>query len=167
MRRLTTQYSLWIILVSVSSVFGVSCKKDKVPVSIPEPTKWELIAGTYKVYDTLGTYLYDLNISHIPHPENETIDSLRFENFDGEFAFTAIQTNASNYLMSVRIGGHDTLYDSSHKRWKLSGALFDDYNKFENDTIRLRFQKTNINYWVEDAVPYYICDCKQIAVKQH
>jgi hypothetical protein len=155
-----------IIAVTVA-IWIMGCKKEVPVVTAPEPTKWDKITGTYKVYDTLGAYLYELNIVHIPHPENETIDSLRFENFDGEFTFTAIQTNASNYLMSVRIGSHDNLYDSNHKRWKLSGALFDDYNKFENDTIRLRFQKTNINYWVEDAVPYYACDCKQIAVKQH
>lgn len=168
MRRLTNQYVLWIILVSVSSIFGVSCNKDKVPVTITEPTKWELIEDVYDVYDTTGVYLYELKLTPI-FKENGTIDSLRFENFDGEFHFATKQMYPypDNMLMVISIGGHDTLYDNSNKRWKLSGPHYVDYNNFINDTIRLRFQKTNINYWVEDAVPYYACDCKQIAVKQH
>ena len=154
--------------LTVVGVLLLLARKKEVSTLTPELlTRWDKIEGSYKVYDTLGEFLYDMNIVHVPHPENETIDSLRFENFDGEFTFTNIQTNASNFTTSVSIGGHDTLYDANHKRWKLWGALFEHYNKFENDTIRLRFQKTNINYWIEDVVPYYHCDCKQIAVKQH
>lgn len=155
------------IAIGIGISIFLGCKKDKVQtIPVPEPTKWELISGTYKVYDTVGVYLYDMNIVHVPS-EAENIDSLRFENFDGEFTFTSKQTNAANFYWSASIGGHDTLLDSNGKRWKLSGSLYEDYNTFDNDTIRLRFQKTNINYWIEDVVPYYACDCKQIAVKQH
>jgi hypothetical protein len=43
----------------------MACRKDKVqePV-IEEPTKWELISGDYKVYDTLGEYLYKMSINY-------------------------------------------------------------------------------------------------------
>jgi hypothetical protein len=49
----------------------------------------------------------------------------------------------------------------------LGGGTYEYYNNFHNDTIPLRFQKTNINYYISDLTPYYACDCKQIAVKQH
>ena len=150
----------------------MSCKKDKVSVICPEvnqaSSRWEKIAGVYDVYDTTGVYLYELKLTPI-YKEDGIIDSLRFENFDGEFNFTARQMypDPDNFPNYIRIGGHDTLYDSNDKRWKIYSGLFDDYNSFINDTIRLRFQKTNINYWVEDVVPYYHCICKQIAEKQH
>lgn len=133
----------------------------------PEPTKWEKIAGHYKVYDTTGVYLYEMNIVHIH--VNDQIDSLRFENFDGEFTFTVKQSspNPSNYPNLVSIGFHNPLYDSNSKRWQLGGGAYAYYNSFHNDTIPLKFQKTNINYYISDLTPYYACDCKQIAVKQH
>jgi hypothetical protein len=156
----------WITPIIFSVILLLGCKKDKVPIPVPvEPTKWELIEGEYKVYDTLGTFLYNMNIVHI-YNELDDLDSLRFENFDGEFEFTTKQENFSNYPMYTAIGGGDTLYDSQMNRWKLYAGVSDDYNQLINDTIKLRFQKTNINYWIEDVVPYYACACKQIAVKQ-
>ncbi len=144
-----------------------SCTKEKTPTPVtPEPTKWEKIAGHYKVYDTTGVYLYDMDLIHI-HNNATNRDSIRFENFDGEFTFTTKQLEASNLPMFVQIGGGDTLYDSNNKRWKLGAGISDYYNNWNNDTIPLRFQKTNINYYISDLTPYYACDCKQIAVKQH
>ena len=68
-----------------------SCKKEKTPTPVtPEPTKWEKIAGHYKVYDPTGVYLYDLDLIH-SHNNVTNRDSIRFENFDGEFTFTTKQ----------------------------------------------------------------------------
>ncbi len=157
-----------IILYFFISLGFLGCKKEKVEMPCPEPlpTKWELISGDYKVYDTLGVYLYDMSISHIGTNEFNN-DSLKFDSFDGEFTFTVRQANFSNYPMYTTIGFHDNLYDSQGKRWKIASAQYEDYNNFVNDTIRLRFSKTNINYYLLDLVPYYSCDCKQLAVKQH
>ena len=154
------------VIVGISVLFA--CAKEKVPTVpiTPEPTKWEKIAGHYKVYDSTGVYLYEMNLVHI-HNDATNRDSIRFENFDGEFIFTTQQIEASNLPMYVQIGGGDMLYDSNSKRWKLWGGIYTYYNNFHNDTIPLRFQKTNINYYIEDVTPYYACDCKQIAVKQH
>ena len=146
-----------------------SCTKDKVPSQIVvQPTKWELISGDYKVYDTTGVYLYDMSISHF-YNESYNQDSLIFENFDGEFSFSTIQMNPapSNFPNVVTIGSHDTLYGAQMKRWKIGSGVSEAYNQLINDTIKLRFQKTNINYYIQDLTPYYSCDCKQIAVKQN
>lgn len=158
---------LLLIPAIVGISFFFSCTKKKTPVpTIPEPTKWEKISGHYKVYDTTGVYLYDMDLIHT-HNDSTNRDSIRFENFDGEFTFTAQQIETSNLPMYVQIGGGDPLYDSNNKRWKIAGGIFTYYNNWNNDTIPLRFQKTNINYYISDVTPYYACDCKQIAVKQH
>ena len=155
------------MLTVVGVLLLLACTKEISTLTPELLTKWDKIEGSYKVYDTLGEFLYDLNIVHVPDPENETIDSLRFENFDGEFTFTVKQENFANMPMYVRIGVHNILFDTQNRRWKLGGAAYEHYNQFEKDTIRLRFQKTNINYYIEDSTPYFECDCKQIAVKQH
>jgi len=146
----------------------LGCKKDSIPYSEskPEPTKWELITGNYKVYDTLGLYLYELDISHVFN-ELDNVDLLEFENFDGEFSMSGVQSNFSNLPMYVAIGTHNPIMDIQGNRWKISAGLFEEYNQLINDTIKLRFQKTNINYYIQDLVPYYSCDCIQVAVKQH
>lgn len=168
MSRFTNIFGITIAIAVV--MWFTSCEKEVPVITPPEIDKWELrsvIAGDYKVYDTLGDYLYEMQIIRIKDLTNSIADSLRFENFDNEFSLTVAQFKWENYLMGVNLGSHNPLYDTNNKRWKIHSGLSDMYNNFKNDTIRLRFQKTNINYWVEDAVPYYACDCKQIAVKQH
>ena len=165
--RFIPKYQWFIPAVIAGVSFLLACTKEKTPTPvIPEPTKWEKIAGHYKVYDTTGVYLYDMDLIHTRN-EATNRDSIRFENFDREFTFTTQQEEAANIPMYVAIGGGDTLFDSNNKRWKVSAGTFTYYNNWHNDTIPLRFQKTNINYYISDATPYYACSCRQIAVKQH
>src|SRR5690606_24612816 len=114
----------------------------------------------------MGVFLYEMDLVHVPAVDNDYVDSLRFENFDGEFTFTTKQEVFGNLPNYVAIGFNPILYDNQGNRWKIGSNLDEYYNNFRNDTIPLRFQKTNINYYLEDLVPYYACDCKQIAVKQ-
>ena len=161
-------------MVKILSVLAVlfilsSCKKEKVPIPVvEEPSKWELIAGDYKVYDTLSTFLYDMRIVHVPDESSEYSDSLRFENFDGEFditQFQSVSSNAPDY--QVQIGVHNPLFDSSGKRWRIFSSNLDhEHNYLENDTIVLSFEKSNLQYYIEDLTPYFQCDCIQVAVKQ-
>lgn len=170
-----TMKQKWLNYLKVSPLMLIlvllSCKKDKVPSPTPitEQTKWEKIAGTYKVFDTLGVYLYDMELTHKVGLNQWGIeqDSLTFQNFDGDFTFTSLQVDFSNIPMYVRIGSHDTLIDSETNRWKVNSGAVEDYNQLINDTIKLFFQKTNINYYIQDLTPYSACNCKQIAVKQH
>ena len=149
-----------------------ACKKDKVPVPVvEEPSKGEVIAGQYKVYDTLGTYLYDMNIVHIPNPATQYSDSLRFENFDGQFTFTQFQSNATignlpEYYFDI--GVHNPVIDTAGNRWRIWSTTAPEtgYNYLENDTIVLSFEKSNLQYYIEDLTPYFQCDCIQVAVKQ-
>jgi hypothetical protein len=147
----------------------LSCRKDKVVQPIVEdPTKWELISGDYKVYDTLGEYLYQMEIKHkrFELHSGQIKDSLEFINFDDDFNFLSYQPQI-NDLIQVQIGSHDTLYAKDGTKWKLYSGNLGDFNIWSNDTIHLRFNRTNINYYLQDLVPYYECECKQIAVKQN
>jgi hypothetical protein len=153
-----------------------SCTKDKTPVPPQpqeEPTKYEKIIGTYRVYDADFKFLYDLTITHsrTVTASGYILDSLHYTDFDGQFSFSTLQsspTNPESYYISI--GYHNLLIDSLDNRWKIifgydSSGTFN--NVFHNDTIKLIYRKTNINYWIEDAVPYLDTLIKQIAVKQH
>jgi len=158
-------WSIFIIfLVCISA-----CKKDKIPIApLPEqPTKWEIISGDYKVYDTLGVFLYDMSINYTYNTSgNQHI--LSFANFDSQFEINSVQSLSSlDPEFLIIYGYHALLYDSLGKRWKIYSSIEGEYNNvLVNDTIRMNFQKTNINYYLSDWVPYYACNCKQIAVKQ-
>ncbi len=147
----------------------VSCTKDKTPQPPypKEPTKWEKLAGSYDVFDTSGNYLYEMNISHYKSAF-ANLDSLYFTNLDGCFSFGAQQpVYSGEYINKFQFGHHQLLLDNFNNRWKFVEVGNLPYNNFKNDTIKLKFRITNINYWMLDAVPY--CDTTkiQIAVKQH
>src|SRR3989338_6605394 len=146
----------YLLLLSLCGM-AAACRKDKVPAPEPppEPNKWEVIAGHYKVYDTLGVSLYEMDIEHLPASNSMNEDSLRFVNFDGEFTFSEQQSTASNVpQLFVKISYHPLLYDTSAKRWKIQTNTDEIFNNvWENDTIRLTFRKTNINYYISDLVP--------------
>lgn len=157
----------WLVLIAISIVLTAgSCRKEVEPPELPvPPTKWEVISGTYKVYDTTGVYLYEMKITHSWN-EGANQDILFFENFDGQFEFSAIQSNHSEFW--IKYGHQQLLYDDGGKRWKIIHSFDDIYdNILRNDTIKMVFRKTNINYYLSDLTPYYACDCKQVAVKQH
>ncbi|MFT5778158.1 MAG: hypothetical protein ACI837_001114 [Crocinitomicaceae bacterium] len=165
--RVGVFYGLVVTMVAASIL--LACKKDKVPVQTdPGPTRWEIISGQYKVYDTLGNFLYDMNIVHVSDDANEYSDSLRFENFDGEFTFTRFQSIANNAPeYQVQIGVHDPLFDSIGNRWRIFSSNLDhEHNYLEYDTIVMSFEKSNLQYYIADLVSFYSCNCKQIAVKQ-
>jgi hypothetical protein len=162
-----------LILMFLLVIALGSCKKDRTPepVAQSEPTKWERLSGDYKVYDTLGAFLYDLHISHsegVSENGNPT-DSLRFANYDGQFNFTVWQGGFFTDVPStyLSIGSHNALRDSVHKRWNIYGPTNYEFNYLEDDTLVLVFDKNNIQYYLEDITPYYHCLCKQMAVKQH
>ncbi|MFN6086181.1 MAG: hypothetical protein ACK476_14800, partial [Fluviicola sp.] len=66
-----------------------SCTKDKTPTFVDNRTIWEKVNGKYNVYDTLGNFLYEMEIIHKdPKLTGSIADSLQFINFDHDFNFT-------------------------------------------------------------------------------
>ena len=165
------------ILFILISFMIFSCKKEKVPspttVDTPKPSKWEVIPGKYKVYDTLNNFLYEMEITHLTGKDSlgKTTDSLHFENFDGNFNITADNTWANtNYSNQPKnyfyIGDYLPLKDKNNKKWRIMGLTDGNFNALVNDTIKLRFDKCNIIYYLDDCTPYFCEPVYQIAVKQ-
>jgi len=155
-------------------LLATACGKDK-PLVLKTPvpaaaSKWELIPGNYKVYDTVGTFLYDLQIAHTTgtHPNGNRLDTLHYTNFDGNFNFSAIQSQGSIYPNNVTIGHHIQVHDSIDNRWNIYDLGTDEiYNVYRNDTIEFYFEKHNMPYWINDGTFYFYGRIKHIAVKQH
>ena len=102
------------IQIALLSVILAGCKKDKVgeekPPVTPAVSKWALISGNYKVYDTLGAYMYDMSISHSKGQAEAgyKTDSLHFFNFDDNFNFSAVQGGGCS-VNCLWIGSHDAV----------------------------------------------------------
>jgi hypothetical protein len=147
----------------------MACTKEKVPLPAEpvEPTKWEKIAGDYKVYDTLGNYLYKMSITHIYNDSNNT-DSLHFENYGDLFTMTCYQSPWSGIPEGyIEIGANNPIVDKFENKWALYQATNLDYNVLINDTLKLRYRRVNILYYLEDITPYCDTTIIEIAVKQH
>lgn len=87
---------LTIVLISLSALF-VACKK-KPQVEHPAPTKWELVPGHYKVYDSTGVFIYEMNIEYSSGTSElgYHIDSLHFDKLDNQFDLTIKQETFCN-----------------------------------------------------------------------
>lgn len=155
-------------------IFLFSCSKEKVPVVQSPPAKqWEKFVGNYKVYDTLGTFLFDANITHYSslNEFGVEVDSILIQNFadtmDLKFQFS-YNTNINYFQFQF----HDSITDYNVKSWHVS-IIFDDIstteleNELRNDTMVLYFKMTNLPYYINESVPYFDCNCKHVYLKQH
>ena len=162
-------FPIAIPFLSISALLA-SCKAEKVKPTelVKEPSKFELIPGRYKIYDTIGTYLYEMEIKHKTgiNSNGIEIDSFAFFNMDNKYQYTVYQTKLEppswpkNFFT---VGFFDPIIDSDLKRTYFSDVM----SYYSNDTIFMNFEKSNIKYYLSDMVPYYYCNCKQIGVKQH
>ncbi|MBE7441426.1 MAG: hypothetical protein KF732_01215 [Flavobacteriales bacterium] len=167
-----------VLFVILTVLFLSSCSKEReaIPVTPPRiPEQWEKFIGFYKVYDTLGNYKYDMEIYHfkgVSAISSNMIDSILIQNFadtfDLKFQFSFHTPETVNFL---DIGFHDSIVDRNNKTcglWSLSDDLSTSVkeNYLVNDTIIIYFKQTNIKYYINEAQPYYYCECKHVAVKQ-
>lgn len=160
---------LFGILFLIALVTGCSKDKTPTPEPIPAPTKWELVPGHYKVYDSTGVFIYEMDIEHTSGTNiyGATVDTLHFINFDGQFDLTVTQASPTNFPDMITTGSETAILDSINNRWDLFCYSPDPvYNNFRNDTIMFYFQKQNMPYWLNDATPYFNANLKHIAVKQ-
>ncbi len=163
-----TPFILWLCLLILSS-----CTKDIVPVPNPIPEKtWEKFVGHYKVYDTLGNYLYDSEMEYFTkiNSSGYTTPNIRIRNLCNkmDYDFLFMEGINENFL---NLGIRDSIRDYQNNHWFLN-RLTDDSNSIitENHLIEgkivLFFRITNIKYYIKESVPYVDQNVKQVYVKQ-
>ena len=159
--------ALFFLLLSLSIQ---SCKPEKVKPTEPvkEPSKFELIPGRYKIYDTVGTYLYEMEIQYKKGYTTNGIvsDSFTYINLDNRYNFTVYQSTANVINLPkyyFDLWTFDPLIDHDGHRTFFFGLNC----HYSNDSIYMNFEKNNVKYYLSDMVPYYRYDSKQIGVKQH
>lgn len=165
-----------VLFVILTVLFLLSCSKEKeiIPITPPRvPEQWEKFVGTYQVYDTLGNYKYQLDILHYFSGKNiygNDADSMKLQNFADTFDISYEFIKFTDVSV-FEFGFHDSIIDYNNKSWNIS-TLSDDLstpkreNVLNNDTIIIYFRQTNIQYYINEAQPYYYCECKHVAVKQ-
>lgn len=144
-----------------------SCKPDK-PIEPTGPATpvdgRQKFVGVYDVYDTIGNWRYEMEISL--HGESVFIDSVFLSNWGGSFDLYCQHddTDQGNYL---GISGQFGITDHQGDRWALVreyDSLFN--NTLINDTLRLSYLKDNIAFYVADGVPYFRQSYREFAVKR-
>lgn len=159
-----------LYLFVTSTILLLGCTKDKVKVvAPPKLTKYQIISGDYKVYDTLGVFLYEMSIEHINGVDSlgNNVDSLHFNNLDNQFNLVTIQDGNACYSSNDILLGDHFDKDKFNKRWEIMGLSNCTYNVSVNNVIKLRFHKCNILFYIEDYTSYFDEIIYQVAVKQN
>ncbi len=165
----------YLLFILVMFILVTACRKDEpYPIINSQPIQdWEKFIGEYNVYDTNGIYMYNLEISLYRSDtlwNGQIIDSIELRNFADTFDLKVHFANKTDPSV-FDIGIHHPVIDKNGKRWHLS-HLADDAsttrqeNALVNDTLVFYFQQSNIAFYIADAVPYFACNCKHVAVKQ-
>lgn len=84
----------------------LSCKKEQPITPQDPPPPWKKFVGTYQVYDTMGVYLHDMEVSHYSavNQHGVEVDSLRLDNFNGMFDFgIQFQNISSKDILAIGI----------------------------------------------------------------
>ena len=152
------------LVAILACCFG--CKRDVVePDDVVAVDGRQKFVGVYDVYDTLGNWRYEMEIS-IAH-DFSPFDSLLIEGWGGAFD-VYVQRNIGNISNYLNFIGDFGITDYEGHRW----ALFSEYdyvfqyNSLVHDTLRMSYLKDNIAFYVADGVPYFRQSYREYAVKR-
>lgn len=156
-----------ISLGLTTCLFGLgACKKEKreCPGQSASVDGRDQFVGQYKVYDTTGVFLYDMEILKANDAGHDSLFAVnwgnRFDLYvrheDGD------NTNYLNYNPPF------PSFDHEGERW----AFFQDLdaafnsNLLINDTLRMSYFISNIAFYAEDGVSFFDRSYRQYGVKQ-
>jgi hypothetical protein len=155
----------YAILIIVGLLGIVSCKKEIIPDEPPYIEQWwDEYYGTYTVFDTLNDVTYEMEIKQIEryHEGILTSDSVFVHNVANRFDSKTLYIQNITNLGGLGLEIYNPIKDGSNRRWAFSFAFL---KKDNSDTLELRYTLSNIAYYMEDGVPYYACECVDLAVK--
>jgi hypothetical protein len=85
-------------------------------------------------------------------------DSLKYTNYGDMFYFENIRYPYLYWNNYLDIGILSPLTDKNGKRWQVSGNGSPyppgNYNMIINDSLTIRFDISNVQYYIEDGAPY-------------
>jgi len=154
-----------IIFICILACVGCSCKKEIIPDEPPYIDQWwDEYYGTYTVFDTMNDLTYQMEIKQIGRyfDGNLISDSVLIKNVANRFDIKEYFVQNSIYHGGIGFTFANPIQDVEGNQWAFSAGL----GKKENpDTLELQYTLSNIAYYLEDGVPYYACDCVDLAIK--
>ncbi len=153
---LSVQFSfVWVIIVGMISLGIVSCKEDpQEPPPPPDPR--DELTGIFEMTKLENGQVYLMKVEKMGELCNGC-DSLRYTNYGDMFYFENIRTPYLYWNNYLNIGILYPITDKYGRRWQLSndGNPYEPYNfnRVVNDSLKIRFKISNVQYYLEDGVP--------------
>jgi hypothetical protein len=128
--------------------------------------------GHYKVFDTLGNYLYDSEMEYFTKINSSgfNTDNIRILNLMNKMNYEFIFIPDVNpYILNLMV--KDSIEDNNNNHWFLY-SLNDDTlttileNCLIDQRITLYFNITNIKFYINESVPYVNENVKHVFIKQ-
>ena len=152
----------------------IACEKYEPKKPTKEETARDIfykIPGLYQVSDSAGNYAYIMRVSYFPDTvrENGVVvernDSVGLFNFDNQFdtlyfKYSALGLSAINKRPSMVINYYiENAVKRDGSRWKVIDDYPDnledgDKRGWHNGEMWISFRLININYYMEDGVPF-------------
>ena len=111
----------FFIILTLLIMLAQSCTKEKeiIPQEPTKPILWKKYVGYYKVYNTLGNYMYNMNIFHTQSLTSQNVqpnDSLTIVNFTDTFDLKyEFRETVDDNVFSIGI--FDSIVDKNNKIW--------------------------------------------------
>jgi hypothetical protein len=152
--------------VCVCAALWCGCRKDRDCPSSPRAAVdgRDQFVGQYKVYDTTGVYLYDMEILK---SNDQGGDSLYALNWAGRFDFYVRHENGDMTDL-LNINPPFPSLDGLGGRWAFTRQYDSAFmsNRLVRDTLRMSYFISNIAFYAEDGVPFFEWSYREYGVKQ-
>lgn len=133
-----------------------ACQCDTKEPSGPADPRQKL-TGIFEMRKLENGQTYLMKVETVGPLCNNSCDSLKYTNYGDLFNFTQVRT-LSNIDSMLYIGIINPLIDKSGYRWKVSsnGNPYPPFlhNVIYNDSIKITFKMSNIQYYVADGIPF-------------
>ena len=162
-----------LFCISAGTLLSWACERT-VTDEFPEERRCEKFAGNYLMYDPELDTSYVLTVSCAIDPSNPANDSIYYTNYANRFNFGHKVDNCPdsicppNHINGTIIFG---VKDHDYHTWAFSNTGYyfaEKLNWLEQDSLFIRFEISNIAFYMDEGVPYYACDpCIHYGVKQY
>jgi len=131
-----------------------SCKDPQEPLPPPDPR--DELTGIFEMTKLENGEVYFMKVEKMDTLCN-WCDSLRYTNYGDMFHFENLRYPYLWWNNYLDIGILSPITDKYGRRWQLSrnGSPYApyNYNMIINDSLTIRFQISNVQYYLEDGVP--------------